>query len=147
MLRSLAGATSLCSSGLMCQVVSPPPPPSVLEMGGSTREGKTEVAFEELLAVREGKETLLAQISKTEQRLRRPFATSPHVSSARELFAGAPSSPVLTIKAMAFSALFPSRGRPLSSNVWSYLHCLSLPSCVANGQSRHHSESSLRYPN
>lgn len=72
---------------------------------------------------------------------------SPHISSAHECFPGALSSPVLTIKAMAFSALFPSRGCPISSNVCSYLHCLSLPSYVASGQSRHNSESSVRHLN
>lgn len=60
---------------------------------------------------------------------------------------GAPSSEILTIKAIALSALFPLRGCPISSNDCSYLHSLSLPSCAANGQRRHNSESSLRHLN
>lgn len=55
---------------------------------------------------------------------------SPRVLSAHDLFAGALSSPVLTTKVIVFSALFPSSSFPISSNVWSYLHCLSLLSCV-----------------
>jgi len=65
MLRCLAGAISLCSSGLTCQDDSTPPPQCFRRGGGgSTREGKIKVAFEELLAVREGRETLLVQISR-----------------------------------------------------------------------------------
>lgn len=39
--------------------------PDDLEMeGGSTTEGKIEVAFEELLTIREGRETFLVQINR-----------------------------------------------------------------------------------
>lgn len=121
--------------------------PDVLEMERATQKGKLRLLWNNCLQLGKGGIHFwfrLARVGYDRGNLSlRALAFCQHMNTSL----GALSSAILTIKAIALSALLPLRGCPISSNDCSYLHCLSLPSCAANGQSRHNSESSLRHLN